>query len=77
MLPAARLRDLPPLFPGSIDPEADSHLHFRERLLFGLAERGAAGKLRGDGDEPLVLVARDDLDQIGHRLPASSESNAE
>ena len=55
MLPAARLRDLPSLLPGGIEPEAESRLHSGERLLFGLAERGAAGKLRTTATNPSSL----------------------
>ena len=55
MLPAARLWELSSLLLGSIEPEVDSHLHFGERLLFGLAERGAAGKLRTTATNPSSL----------------------
>jgi hypothetical protein len=64
VLPAARLRDLPPHSTGNLDPEADSHLHFGERLLFGLAERGTPQNLQDDDDEPHVLVAAKELDCI-------------
>jgi hypothetical protein len=52
---------LPPRSTGGLDPEVDSHIHFGECLPFGLAERGAAGKFRDGGDEPLILVAVEDL----------------
>ena len=63
-LPAGRFRDNSPLLPGGLKPEGDGNLHIPERLLLGHAEGRAPRKFRDHGDEPLILIAVDDLDCV-------------